>query len=239
MNLFENYDDGSFPIFKVLILMAIVSFIFHKISFDNTVLKNVDMEPFSEPIQEKIIDGKPFEHKTSQGIATITPIASYKIYGRVYDKHYRPPRLPVAAVYPYDVSIGFGGFRNKEVYNAVKIRMAGTVAYTWYSWKNYNNHILKHFRDDSDIHHCFTNNHLCPANKNVKKGISQLRKKDIVYIEGYLIKFKLVKNNGQVEKGISSTARNDKEPRWHGNNGYGSCEQIYVTRIVSRYGDYR
>lgn len=238
LNLFEKYDDGSFPIFKVLIGMVIFSWIFHALSFDNTVLKNVDMEPFSEPVQEEIIDGKPFKHKVSGGVATVTPLANYKIYGRVYDRHYRPPKLQVAAMYPYDVSIGFGDFKYKEVYNAISVKMAGTVSYASYSGKAYEKHLSKYFKDKS-FNHCFTNNHLCPANSNVRRGLSQLRKKDIVYIEGYLVKFHLVKNNGRVESGTSSTARNDNEPKWRGNNGNGTCEQIYVTRVVSRHGDYR
>lgn len=40
------------------------------------------------------------------------------------------------------------------------------------------------------------------------------------------------------KKVISSTVRNDKES-FRGNNGSGSCEQIYVTRVVSRHGDFR
>lgn len=69
----------------------------------------------------------------SGGVAEITPIADYKIYGRVYDIHYRPSKMWAAAVYPYDVSIGFGDFKFKEVYKSVKVRMAGTVSYYSYS----------------------------------------------------------------------------------------------------------
>ena len=238
MDWFERLGDGGFPFFKVLIIIALVSYFIRISEFDNTVLQNVDMEPFSEPIQEEVIDQKPFMQQVSGGMATITPIAKYQIYGRVYDRHYRPPKLYVAAIFPYDVSIGFGDFQYEEVYKATKIRMAATVAYTWYSWKDYKEITSKYFQE-KPLDHYFTNNHLCPANDNVRKGLSRLRKKDIVYLEGYLIKFKLVRDDGKVETGISSTARDDEENNYRGNNGSGSCEQIYVTRVVSKYGDYR
>ena len=230
-------EEEGFPFFKVLFILFIVFKIFSWLSFDETVLRNVKMEPFSEPIQEMIENGKPFQHKVSEGIATVTPIAEYKIYGRVLAKHYRPSKLPVASMYPYDVTIGFGDFKYKEVFKAVKVRMAGTISYWSYSGKDYDKHLYKYFKKDA-IDHCWTNNHLSPANKNIKKGISKLRKKDIVYIEGYLVKFELRKKDGTIEKGTSSTSRNDKES-YSGDNGNGSCEQIYVTRIVSRHGDYR
>ena len=223
---------------RIVLSVLFLIFVYHKfIYFDNTTLKNVDMEPFSEPQQEMIENGKSFEHKVKDGTAIITPIANYKIYGRVYDRHYRPYKLALASMYPYDVSIGFGDFKHREVYNSINVKMAGTTAYASYSGRAWRNHISKYFKTDS-LEHCFTNNHLCPANSKVRRGISRLRKKDVVYIEGYLIKFQLVRKNGNYEKGISSTTRNNNEGTW-GNNGNGSCEQIYVTRIVTRHGDYK
>ena len=240
-NGFKNTDDDSkefdFPIFKVLISIFIIVSVYNFFSFDNTVLRNVDMEPFSEPIQQNIKNGDSFQYKTSEGIATVTPIAEYKIYGRVLARHYRPSKLPVASMYPYDVTIGFGDFRYKEVFKAIKVKMASTISYWSCSGSAWQKIQAKYFKQNS-IDHCWTNNHLCPANKNIKRGISKLKKKDIVYIEGYLVKYELRKKDGNIERGISSTVRNDHES-FSGNNGSGSCEQIYVTRIVSRHGDFR
>lgn len=218
-------------------LVLVVIFINH-IRFDNTVLRNVPMKPFDEPIQERIQDGKSFMEQTPVGKVMITPIADYKLYGRVCDKHYRPSRLYLASVYPYDVSIGFGNFKEKEVYRAVKVKMASTVSYLSWSGPAWQNHLSKYYSDESEMIHEFTNNHLRPANNNVKRGIKKLKKKDIVYIEGYLVKIVHTVEDGSIEKGISSTSRNDKET-FRGDNGSGSCEQIYVTRIVSRHGDFR
>ena len=241
MNIYLDNDTDISKIdikTKIIFVLVVLVVLINHIRFDNTVLKNVDMEPFSEPVQQEIKNGKTFEHEVSGGVAEITPIADYKIYGRVYDIHYRPSKMWAAAVYPYDVSIGFGDFKFKEVYKSVKVRMAGTVSYYSYSGSAWQNHLSKYFKHEGGINHAFTNNHLCPANKNVRKGIKKLRKKDIVYLEGYLIKYKFRGNDGRMEEGISSTVRNDKES-FRGNNGSGSCEQFYVTRVVSRHGDFR
>lgn len=197
------------------------------------------MKPFDEPIQERIQDGKSFMEKTPVGKVMITPIAEYKIYGRVCAKHYRPARLQWASVYPYDITICFGNFKFKEVYKNIKFRMASTYTYYNYSGWAWDKHLSKYFNSQNEIHHVFTNNHIRPANKNVKRGIQKLRKSDVVYMEGYLIKFVHMVDDGSIEKGTSSTSRNDLEDDFLGDNGSGSCEQIYVTRIVSRHGDFR
>ncbi len=234
----EDYEKESNIQFVCAIVVIALILLFRYLSFDNTVLKYVNMEPFSEPIQETIENGKVFQHKTAQGDAYITPIAKYQISGRVLVRHYRPSKLQWAAVYPYDVTIGFGDFKQEEVYRNMSFKMASTVSYYSWSASAWRNHLSKYFKNEGGIHHCWTNNHICPANKNVLKGIKKLQKKDIVYMEGYLVKFKHYRKDGRTEEGISSTSRNDKES-WSGDNGSGSCEQIYVTRVVSRHGDFR
>ena len=231
----EEYNNNSTA--KYFIIFAILLFIiFQRVYFDQTVLTNVEMEPFSEPIQEIILNGKTFEHKTAEGVAEITPIANYKIYGRVMDKHFRPSKLQWAAIYPYDATIAFGKFKHKEVCDNVKFRMVSTVVY--YNWSNsaWHKHLKKYFNNHSELMYNITNNHICPANKNITRGLKKLKKRDVVYIEGYLMKFKLKTKDGKIEKGVSSTSRNDS---FGGDNGYGNCEQIYVTRVVSRHGDFK
>ena len=228
----EEYNNTiKYVIFGILLFIF-----FQKNYFDETVLNNVEMQPFSEPIQETIINGETFEHKTSEGVAKVTPIANYKIYGRVMDKHFRPSKLRLAAMYPYDITIAFDKFKHKEVCDHVRFRMVSTVVYYDWSDTDWHEHLKKYFNNHSELMYNVTNNHICPANKNITRGLKKLRKKDVVYIEGYLIKFYLKTKDGKIEEGISSTSRNDS---FGGNNGYGNCEQIYVTRVVSRHGDFR
>ena len=126
--------------------------------------------------------------------------------------------------------------KNGEVFENVKFRMVATVVYWQYSHNAWQNHLSKYYNSFSDFKKEITNNHICPANANIVKGLKKLKKEDVVYLEGYLIKFNLKTKDGVVERGISSTSRDDS---FGGDNGNGNCEQIYVTRVVSRHGDFR
>ena len=234
----EDYEKESYQFISITAIVLLSVFLINFLSFDNSKLRHVEMEPFSEPIQEEITEDLTFAKKIDGNKVVITPLANYKLYGRVYAKHYRPSKLYGASVEPYDISIIFGAGKEKEVYKAISVKMASTVSYMSYSGKAWEKHLSKYFDSDTELIHCFTNNHICPANKNVRKGIKKLKKKDIVYLEGYLIKYTNFKKDGSIEKGISSTSRNEKEDMM-GDNGNGSCEQIYVTRVVSRHGDFR
>ena len=196
---------------KIVIAIICVYFLIRFFSFDNTLLNNVDMQPFSEPIQEDVQNGIIINKPVKDGDIEYQQIANYKIYGRVYAIQSRPSKLPLAIIYPYDITICFGGFQYKEVFRAIHVTMSSTVAYFSYSGNAWNKHLSKYFDSQTELIHSFTNNHIVPANKNVNKGLKKIQKKDIVYMEGYLVKYKYTQNNGIVQEGISSTARNDNE----------------------------
>ena len=46
----------------------------------------------------------------------------------------------------------------------------------------------------SQINSMLSNNHLIPANRKVRKGIKKLKKKDVVYMEGYFVNVEINKN---------------------------------------------
>ncbi len=72
-----------------------------------------------------------------------------------------------------------------------------------------------------------SNNHLIPANKNVRRALPLARVGDKIKIEGYLVYVEAIARSGCVTKWQSSTSRTD--------TGYGACEIIYVTSL--RIGD--
>ncbi len=213
--------ERDYIIFKIIVAVFILNFIWNKISFDNTVLRNVDMKPFVEPVQENLAEPKVVQQNFKDGHAFITLVAKYKIYGRVYDKHYIPSKLPLASIVPYDVTIGWGGLHSKDVFKTIHTIMSGRVVY----WRFNSNCPF----NEKEINSMMSNNHLIPANKNVRRGIRKLKKKDVVYIEGYLANVAIHKPH-IVERSTTSLTRDD--------TGLGACEMIYVTRVVSRHGDF-
>ena len=201
----------------VIILFSI--FIFFNQQFDTKLLKNVDIKPFSEPTQEIIQNGDKFEINIDGVQAKITPIATYKVYGRVLAQHYMSPKYPYSPIVPFDVAIGWKDLATKESFRYVKIVQQKRASYWITSWGTPYN--------CKQIQSMYSNNHLIPANKNIYNVIKKLKRKDIVYIEGYLVNAEILKN-GQIENINTSLSREDAK-----------CEVIYVTRIVTKKGDFQ
>ena len=209
-------------IIAILIVFAINFFNENNNSFDETTLVNVDMKPFSVPIQKNLTkkDKKQnLNKKYSDKEIVITPLYKYKIYARVYSKkHY--PLDPNPA--PYDLALGWDGLEKEEVFNTI----TAWQSFRWVHWR------LKPGcpYDVNGVYLRLANNHIIPANDNILKGVKKLKRKDVVYMEGYLVSVKRPRGKGS-EKIVSSTSRTDR--------GAGSCEIIYVTRLVSKYGEFK
>jgi hypothetical protein len=74
-----------------------------------------------------------------------------------------------------------------------------------------------------------SNNHIIPANDNIRKALSRIRKNERVLLEGYLVNV-YANKKGRTISWRTSTTREDK--------GDGSCEIIYVKRLKNGYSVY-
>lgn len=213
-----------------IIILFLIIFLFHSCNsdnndyFDNTPLKNVSMKPFSVPIQKELTPKEKkleFIKKFPNGEIKMKPLYSYKIYARIYSKRFYRVGMDANPA-PYDLALGWDGLEKEEVFNTIKARQS----FRWVRWR------LKHdcIYSVDEVYLRLANNHIVPANENILKGLQKLKKKDIVYIEGYLISY-VMKNGNKTASGASSTSRTDRLAN--------SCEVIYATRLVSKYGDYR
>ncbi len=212
-----------------LIIIVFIILIFHSCnsdntSFDETQLRNVSMKPFAVPIQKELTTKEKklkFIKNFPGGKSIIKPLYSYKIYARIYSKRFYRVGMDANPA-PYDLALGWDGLEKKEVFNSIKARQS----FRWVRWR------LKPECPYSvdEVYLRLANNHVIPANDNILKGLSKLNKKDIIYMEGYLVSFETIKGN-RTASGTSSTTRNDRLAN--------SCEIVYVTRLVSKYGDFR
>ncbi len=212
---------------NILIIILII-FIFNSLtsdtSFSDIPLKNVDMKPFSKPIQEELTKKErqlEFTEKFSGGQSTMKPLYSYKIYARVYSKRkYLLGLDPNPA--PYDLALGWDGLEKEDVFKTIH----AWQCLRWVHWR------LKRDCPYSvdEVYLRLANNHVIPANKNILKGIKKLKKKDAVYMEGYLVSY-VTQKGRRTGYGSSSTTRTDRKSN--------SCEVIYVTRLVSKYGEFK
>ncbi len=190
-------------LFLVLIIAGFVYVTFFQTdNFDiKTPVAKIDKEPYQKKIKERI----PFKFKEF----TITPLAEFKIKARVLSKHrYRYGKE--AKLSPMDLALGWGKMSQKEVLKDIKISQHGR----WYYWRTSRFSIP---RREIETHSA--NMHIIPANKEVRKKLLQVKKWDIVYIEG-----KLVRVDAKNWYWVSSLTRKDI--------GGGSCEVVWADKIV-------
>ena len=157
-----------------------------------------------EPYQKKIKKSIPFKFK---GL-TITPLAEYKIKARVLSRH-RYTTGKEAKISPMDLALGWGRMADPNIIKDIHISQWGR----WYYWKT------KKFpipRREIETHSA--NTHIIPANNEVYKTLKKIKKGDIIYLEG-----KLVRVNGKNWYWQSSMSRKD--------TGGGSCELVWTEKL--------
>ena len=213
---------------KILILVLVLlafNFIDNNNTFDDTaVLNNVEMKPFSVPIQEELTDKEKqqeFVKTFFGGKSIIKPLYKYKIYARIYSKKAYPFGFDPNPA-PYDLALGWDGLEKEDIFETINVRQS----FRWVHWR------LKSecpYNVDG-VYLRLANNHVIPANNNILRAIKMLKKKDVVYLEGYLVSYTTTRGN-LTGTGKSSTTRTDRQG--------GSCEIVYVTRLVSKYGDFK
>lgn len=75
--------------------------------------------------------------------------------------------------------------------------------------------------------------HMIPANKNIMKALSAIKKNDIVKLDGYLVDIYTDKTETVAK---TSMSRTDTDPT---SRGYGSCEVMYVMQVQIGNNIYR
>ncbi len=119
---------------------------------------------------------------------------------------------------PVDLVLGWGSLADKENIKKIKINQSDR----WYSYRILEGEKL--LKDDEVIFNS-SNNHIIPADDNLKKALKRIKKGETIYLEGYLVnvKGKYLENS---VFWVTSTKRNDT-----GNSSY---EIFYVTKIKTR-----
>lgn len=211
-----------------LLIIIIVILVFNSLGdegyFENIPFKNVEMKPFSVPIQEELTKKEKnleFNKKFLFGKSTMKPLYRYKIYARIYSKKkYLLGLDPNPA--PYDLALGWDGLEKEEVFETIR----AWQSFRWVHWRLKPNCPY----NIDGVYLRLANNHVIPANRSILRGLKKLKKKDAVYMEGYLVSY-VTESLGRTGTGASSTSRTDRQDN--------SCEVLYVTRLVSKHGEYK
>lgn len=155
-----------------------------------------------------------FTIKGTKGSFTVTTVAEYRITAMIVAiKEYSSGWN--SQISPVDLALAWGGLAKVDYDTYIEYEQRGR----WYYYK-YNN---KSPFDGRYITSHSENNHIIPATENLKKILATLKVKQTVLLEGYLVNVTGVYDGKEVWWN-SSLSRED--------NGDGSCELIYVKKIV-------
>lgn len=171
------------------------------------------------PIQAELESADPIEWSRSGYDIVIQPKYSYRLEGLVtHTKDYDGDNPP-NNISPKDVAVAWG--KVAECNNIIDFKWAQDKRHVY----------MQYSAEAADLHlggstHAgaqFSNNHLIPANNDVKKEIDMIRRGDHIIIEGYLVYTTFYKDGRVYSRWNSSTTRYD--------SGDTACEIIYVTNV--------
>jgi len=191
---------------KLLVFLLVVAAVWYFFLKDKDAVKlGSGVLAAEDPKQVKISAPVKFKFKDY----TITPLASFYIKAKVLSrKNYRYGRE--AELSPVDLALGWGKMSDESVVDFIRISQSGR----WYRWRVEEFPIPKR-----EIETHSANMHIIPADKDIKKKLSRVRKGDIIKLKGSLVRV-------DAKDGwhwVSSLTRTDA--------GGHACEVIWVEKF--------
>lgn len=181
----------------------------------------------SEKIESLLNIAEPSQNSTTGGTTInvkdtdikIEFIAEYSITGRVVSTMSFIGQDIRSKFSPKDIGLAWDVLSDKETDKKVKW---STLKSRFLSYVVYDNGWVNEMGGFNRVTASASNNHLIPANNEIKKLIKLIGKNDYIRIEGYLVNVSY-EENGRDRTIPTSLSRTD--------SGNGACEQIYVTSV--------
>lgn len=206
-------------------LLFRVKYSFPKVT---TVTENI-IDTSKEPIQINLQDAKYIKYRGEKGLYALKPQAEYSISALVTAKNsnfwFRDiMRSKFDDVALLDLGLVWGDLSTdkKELYKHIKFnskKTLGQARILYYRWDGSSpwgsGYITSHI----------AHTHMIPANANVMGGLLQIKKNDVVKIDGYLVDIYTDKSDLVAYTSLSRTDTNASS------RGGGACEDMYVTQV--------
>ncbi len=178
-----------------------------------TGLEPDEIDTSRDPIQMPCSFNEPIIREVKNGYFTITPVAIYKISGTVVGKGTYSSDWD-GNISPVDLAIAWGKLAEPNASRHVTYIQGNR-------WFFYQYKPGSPFDPSYIVSHS-SNNHIIPANENIRKAVKRVSKKDKVVLEGFLVNLKGIYKDQPVAWN-TSLSRID--------SGSGSCELFYVSKI--------
>jgi len=172
-----------------------------------------EIDTSQDPSQMPYKADEPITKEVKNGYFMITPVAEYKISGVVVGKGTYSSDWD-GEISPVDLAIAWGKLAERGSNRYITY----TQGYRWYFYQ---------YKPGSSFDHSYilshsSNNHIIPANENIRKAVKAVKKKDKVVLEGFLVNLKGIYKERPVAWN-TSLSRADA--------GSGSCELFYVSKV--------
>ncbi len=184
-----------------------------------------------DPVQEET-DAEPFEVKTKEGAIKVTPRARYELNGVLVS--HRENLDAFGYLVPIDACIIWGLYGDAKERKNVSVANHGRVCYVEWTGDVDGAYLMTHL----------SNNHLVPANDNIRRAIEWMGDGDEVRLEGYLVDMEipvprdqLAEVMAQLTKGdLGNVQRTNETFTWktsltREDEGMGACETMWVTAV--------
>ncbi len=166
-----------------------------------------------DPVQSPCSSEELILQKVKDASFTLTRMARYQVNGLAISKEYYSEDWD-SMISPVDLLMVWGELAEREYGRHITFTHGGR----WYHYK---------WKEGSPVDPAYiiahsSNNHIIPANKNIYRAIRQIKKKDQVVLEGFLVNLKGT-FKGRPVSWNTSLSRTD--------TGNGSCEIFYVSKV--------
>jgi len=178
-----------------------------------TGVETDEIDTSQDPVQTPYKADEPIIKEVKKGHFTIIPVAEYKISGVVVGKGAYSSDWD-GEISPVDLAIAWG----KLAEPGSNWYVTYTQGYRWYFYQ---------YKPESPFDNAYiichsSNNHIIPANENIRRAVKAVKKKDKVVLEGFLVNLKGIYKERPVTWN-TSLSRTD--------SGNGSCELFYVSKV--------
>lgn len=200
---------------------------FPKISATSTQKINTS----NDPIQINLENQKYIKAYGEKGLYALSPQAQYSLSGLVVTKNtnfwFRDVmRNQFDDICLMDLGIVWGDLANdkKKLYKHWKFKSHKTLGQSRrLEWRTKPPHNTPWTLDYVSSH--ISHTHIIPANRNVMAGLLNIKRNDIVKLDGYLVDIYTDKSELVARTSLSRT---DTDPT---SRGSGACEDMYVTQV--------
>jgi len=210
---------------KFFFILAAIALIFlYKLATNPSGVKvSESFRSSQDPVQEEVSSAQDsaFQIEASSYRWTVTPKAQYRIAARVLSAE-RYHTGWQSTLSPVDLALGWGDLNSQKVDQWISWRQ--DERWYFYNWTG-----GSPYQEEYIVSHS-ANTHIIPATKNVEEAALRVDRNDQILLEGLLVDVDGGKTN-ETYWWHSSLSRDD--------TGDGSCELLYLKRLVTGGKEYR